>query len=273
MIDLPGKVELLGVCYFPSNGKNVIPNIVPKDVFYIEIVLDGELLYGEGSEQQVCRRGTMLWHQENDETVWRRTAPGREFTSFALRFRLLEPWNRPGHLGHWNKTNELDEFVLEAMRRTFDSGIDRQVLGSYLIHRLLWEFYASTLPDERGEFPLPLAKAITLMQNEDISAESIPFLAELAGVSEAHLYALFRKYLRSTPHKYMLRLRLKKARILLAGSSHPIKEIGALCGFQSLESFYRVFRMETGLTPVQFRRRQTALLQADILRSQTSMKM
>ena len=260
------------MCYFPSNGKNVIPNIVPKDVFYIEIVLDGELLYGEGSEQQVCRRGTMLWHQENDETVWRRTAPGREFTSFALRFRLLEPWNRPGHLGHWNKTNELDEFVLEAMRRTFDSGIDRQVLGSYLIHRLLWEFYASTLPDERGEFPLPLAKAITLMQNEDISAESIPFLAELAGVSEAHLYALFRKYLHSTPHKYMLRLRLKKARILLAGSSHPIKEIGALCGFQSLESFYRVFRMETGLTPVQFRRRQTALLQADILRNQTFVK-
>ena len=45
-----------------------------------------------------------------------------------------------------------------------------------------------------------------------------------------------------------------------------------MCGFQSLESFYRVFRTETGLTPVQFRRRQTALLQADILRSQISVK-
>ena len=273
MIDLPGKVELLGVCYFPSSGKNIIPNIVPKDVFYIEIVLDGDLLYGEGSEQRVCRRGTMLWHQENDETVWRRTSPGREFISFALRFRLLEPWNRPGHLGRWDKMNELDEFVLEAMRRAFDPGIDRQILGSYLIHRLLWEFYASTLPDESGKLPLPLAKAVTLIQNEDVSAEKIPFLAELAGVSEAHLHSLFRKYLHSTPHKYILRLRLKRARVLLSGSSQPVKEIGALCGFQSLESFYRVFRAETGLTPVQYRRRQTALLQADILRSQISMKM
>ena len=272
MIELPGKVELLGVCYFPSVGKNVVPNIVPKDVFYIEIVLDGELLYGDWSEQRICRRGTILWHQENDETVWRRTAPDRDFTTFAIRFRLLEPWARPGHLGRWSSMNELDEFVVDAMRRTFDPAVDRQVLGSYLIHRLLWEFYASTLPQEGGGLPLPLAKAMTLMQNEDIAATGVSRLAELAGVSEAHLHALFRKHLGSTPHKYLLRLRLKKARILLAGSTHPVKEVGAMCGFQSLESFYRVFRTETGLTPVQFRRRHTALLQADALRYHVSVE-
>ncbi|MBQ6596059.1 MAG: helix-turn-helix transcriptional regulator [Lentisphaeria bacterium] len=272
MIDLPGKVELLGVCYFPSIGKKVIPNIVPKDVFYIEIVLDGELLYGDWNEQQICRRGTMFWHQENDETVWRRTAPDKEFTSFAIRFRLLEPWDRPGHIGRWNNLDELDEFVLDAMRRTFDPAVDRRLLGSYLIHRLLWEFYASTLPQESGELPLPLAKAMSLMQNDDIAAVGIPRLAELAGVSEAHLHALFRKHLGSTPHKYLLRLRMKKARILLAGSTQPVKEVGARCGFQSLESFYRVFRAETGLTPVQFRRRNTALLQADALQHHISVE-
>ena len=70
----------------------------------------------------------------------------------------------------------------------------------------------------------------------------------------------------------MLRLRMKKARILLAGSTHPIKEVGAMCGFQRLESFYRVFRAETGLTPVQFRRRNTALLQADALQHHISVE-
>lgn len=272
MFELPGKVELLGVCYYNSNKKNVIPNIVPDDVFYIEIILDGEVYSGDWSEQRICRRGTILWHQKNEETVWRRTAPDREFTSFALRFRKLEDWKRPGRFGQWYNMDTLNEFVIDAMRRTFDSEINKNILANYLINRLLWEFYLSSTTAPDRDLPLSFAKVMALMQNEDMASLKISQIANSIGLSEAHLHNMFRKHLKTTPHKYLLRLRLKRARVLLAGTNHSIKEIGSICGFQSVESFHRVFRNESGITPAQFRKRHSALLNTDIIQAKSEFK-
>ena len=271
MIELPKEVELLGVCYYNSTKKNVIPNIVPEDVFYIEIILDGEVYSGEWGEQRVCKRGDILWHQAGEETIWRRTAPDREFSSFAIRFRKLENWKRPARFGQWYNMDNLNEFVIDAMRRAFDPEIDKKLLGSYLIHRLLWEFYISTV-SPKNDLPLPFAKVIALMQNEDMASMQISELAKTVELSEAHLHNMFRKYLNTTPHKYLLRQRLKRARVLLTGTNHTIKEICGMCGFNSVESFYRVFRNESGITPAQFRRRHIALLHTDLIRSKSTVR-
>ena len=69
-----------------------------------------------------------------------------------------------------------------------------------------------------------------------------------------------------------LRQRLKRARLLLSSTNHTIKEICSMCGFKSVESFYRVFRNESGITPAQFRRRHIALLQTDLVRLKSSVK-
>lgn len=271
MFEPPGAVELLGVCYYNSTKKNVIPNIVPEDVFYIELILDGEVYSGEWSEQRICKRGDILWHQSGEETIWRRTSPDKEFSSFALRFRKLTDWKRPARFGQWYNMDNLNEFVIDAMRRTFDPEIDKKILASYLINRLLWEFYVSTV-SPKNELPLPFAKVIALMQNEDMASMQISQLAKTVELSEAHLHNMFRKYLNTTPHKYLLRQRLKRARVLLSGTTHSIKEICSMCGFKSMESFYRVFRNESGITPANFRRRQIALLQTDLVRCKSSVK-
>ena len=167
--------------------------------------------------------------------------------------------------------DNLNEFVIDAMRRTFDPEINRKILASYLINRLLWEFYVSTV-SPKNELPLPFAKVIALMQNEDMASMQISELAKTVELSEAHLHNMFRKYLNTTPHKYLLRQRLKRARLLLSSTNHTIKEICSMCGFKSVESFYRVFRNESGITPAQFRRRHIALLQTDLVRLKSSVK-
>jgi AraC-like DNA-binding protein len=40
-----------------------------------------------------------------------------------------------------------------------------------------------------------------------------------------------------------------------------------------VESFYRVFRNESGITPAAFRRRHIALLQTDLVRAKSSFKL
>ena len=258
MLDLPGPVELLGVCYYsPRENMQTIPNIVPPDVFYIEIVLSGELKYGELNDRRICRRGMILWHQGGDETIWR--SDGKRFTSFAMRFRLLSPWQRPGHFGEWKDLDTLDDFVVDTMQRFFDQGVDKRIFGNYLINRLFWEFYASTIVSNRPDLPLPLAKAMTLLQNEDVATLTVAQIARSVQVSAPHLNLLFRKHLDITPHSYLLQLRLKRARVLLSNTDQPIKNIAEVCGFNCKETFYRVFRAEQGITPAAYRKRNRVL--------------
>jgi len=273
MLEFPKQAELTGICYFNSTpGQRVIPNVVGKNVFYVEVVQAGEVFYGSQRERHLCRRGTILWHQAGEETVWQRTSPRQEFSSFAMLFRIVTPWERPGHIGNWHNMEELDEFILEAMRRYYNPEFDQRILASYLLARLTWEFYCASLPQSNLSLPLPLVKAMTLLENGDVASRGIAVLAHDVQLSEAHLHTLFQKHLGTTPHQYLLRQRLKRARVLLAGTNMPVKEIGVECGFQSAESFFRAFRKEQGLTPAQFRKRGIALLNSDILHHHVAFK-
>jgi YesN/AraC family two-component response regulator len=50
-------------------------------------------------------------------------------------------------------------------------------------------------------------------------------------------------------------LRVEKAKILLEQNIKPLKEICDLCGFQSYNYFFRVFKNKTGMTPKDYLKR------------------
>lgn len=56
-------------------------------------------------------------------------------------------------------------------------------------------------------------------------------------------------------HKYLLRLRLRRATELLAAGTLPISEIARQCGFESAAYFTRYFRRMIGCTPSEYRHR------------------
>ena len=56
-------------------------------------------------------------------------------------------------------------------------------------------------------------------------------------------------------HKYLLRLRLRRATELLAAANLPISEIARQSGFESAAYFTRYFRRSLGCTPSEYRRR------------------
>jgi transcriptional regulator GlxA family with amidase domain len=199
----------------------------------------------------------ILWHHGGDETIWR--SEGKTWTSFAMRFRLTTPWSRPGHFAQWKDLNSLDDFVVDTMQRFFDPNVDKRIFGNYLINRLFWEFYSSSIVSNRPDLPLPLAKAMTLLQNEDISTLTVAQIANSVQISAPHLNLLFKKYLNTTPHSYLIELRLKRSRVLLSNTDQPIKNIAEICGFNCKESFYRVFRAEQGITPAAYRKRNRVL--------------
>ncbi|WP_260391551.1 helix-turn-helix domain-containing protein, partial [Aeromonas enteropelogenes] len=77
-------------------------------------------------------------------------------------------------------------------------------------------------------------------------------LAQEAGLSEYHFARMFAQSLGCPPHRYLLELRLKRAKQLLAGNE-PLASIAIQCGFSSQGHFGNRFREAFGLSPGQWR--------------------
>ena len=81
-------------------------------------------------------------------------------------------------------------------------------------------------------------------------------LAQVAHLSPFHFARKYKEETQRTPHQALLRIRVRKARVLLSGSQ-TLTEISYSCGFSDQAHFTRVFQSLTGFTPKQFRKATT----------------
>ena len=81
-------------------------------------------------------------------------------------------------------------------------------------------------------------------------------LGELAAVvqlSSHHFGKLFKQSMSISPHQYVLRCRIARAKQLLASPQRSLVNIGQAIGFSDQSHFTNTFRRYTGLTPRQYR--------------------
>ncbi len=111
----------------------------------------------------------------------------------------------------------------------------------------------SQLPEQR---PLMrLGKVLGHMENHRGQDVNMPMLAELAGMSESTLTRRFRKVMGRSPIEHLIRLRMERARQLLASPDLNITEVAQECGFTDSNYFSRRFRSATGQSPRDYRAR------------------
>ncbi len=77
--------------------------------------------------------------------------------------------------------------------------------------------------------------------------------ADLLHISVSWFSHLFTQVIGVSPHKYLLSLRIDKAKELLSYSSMNIAEISASVGFPDSLYFSRLFRRYTGYSPMNYR--------------------
>ena len=79
-------------------------------------------------------------------------------------------------------------------------------------------------------------------------------LAQELGLNRYHLSHLFSEKIGQSFPAYLSRIRLSCACAALAETDRPITEIAEESGFESQRTFFRVFRQQLGVTPLQYRR-------------------
>jgi len=86
---------------------------------------------------------------------------------------------------------------------------------------------------------------------EELTLEDLCLEADL---SAWHFLRAFRGAFGETPHAFLTRMRIERAKDLLTVASRPVTEICFDVGFTSLGSFSTLFRRQVGLSPAEFRR-------------------
>ena len=78
-------------------------------------------------------------------------------------------------------------------------------------------------------------------------------LAQVAGMSNFHFAREFKRTTGTTPHQYLIKIRVERAKALLAKGEMPLIEVGLQSGFSHQSHFTRLFRRLTGTTPMSYR--------------------
>lgn len=111
-------------------------------------------------------------------------------------------------------------------------------------------------PAGRSTLPPVVEAALGIMRRDYAYLDGISELAERLEVSQEYLTRCFCKYTGVTPGKYLNRVRIENAKLLLRQGRHTVQFVSDACGFSNANYFARVFRESVGLNPREYARAQ-----------------
>ncbi|MCD8356920.1 MAG: AraC family transcriptional regulator [Clostridia bacterium] len=123
--------------------------------------------------------------------------------------------------------------------------------------RLLYNTLCYLMEHNPAEAPLPenspAQQAVKYIQSHLGEDLRLKRLAAEVHLSPSHLIRVFRSNLHVSPHEYIVRMRMDRAKYLLKSTDMPIKAIAAEIGYGTESSFTGAFTEKIGVSPRKFR--------------------
>jgi AraC family transcriptional regulator len=179
--------------------------------------------------------------------------------------RLEGELDRPPQ-GSLHELTSEDDFVLRNIMRLLikeadDGGPSGKLYGeslaTALAFRLLYLGRSAKQPDWEKISALPLRtlrRVLDRMRSGIHTTPDLKTLAAEAGYSQSRFLQMFRAATGTTPHQYLLDLKLEKVKELLAARKTSLIDIAAACGFSSHSHLSTAFRQRFGATPSRYAR-------------------
>ncbi len=143
----------------------------------------------------------------------------------------------------------------ELIRQGLGMGRKSQELCAKLLECLCLAISQTAMPhgSMSGKAASSFMRCKEAIQARYMQIESLQELASACGLETAYMCRLFKKFERTSPYNYILRLRMGRAAELLRDGRSLVKEAASACGFQDQYQFSRCFKKVYGIAPGQYR--------------------
>ena len=142
-----------------------------------------------------------------------------------------------------------------------ESVSSRAITGS-AVHSLLTELVVASQEGLSHRADDPVQSAVGFILSHYADDISLDDLARVATVSPSHLIRLFKHQMGTTPHDYLMRYRITRAKELLAETTLTSSVIARQVGFSSESNFSYRFSKMVGQSPRAWRRSSPMLVDA-----------
>src|SRR5882672_10236766 len=95
-----------------------------------------------------------------------------------------------------------------------------------------------------------IKELVHVKMEDDLSLDE---MAQSVGLSTAHFGRMFRKSTGETPHQFVLRQRVERAKAMLRVPDARILDVAVACGFKTQQHFAQVFRDVCRVSPTEYR--------------------
>lgn len=145
--------------------------------------------------------------------------------------------------------------VMRNMPTERSSDIEKNLDFSARLYELMSLLMKNKATSEGGENAY-LASAKRYIKShyfEDITVENI---SSHIGISRKYLFAIFKKYLGVSPKDYIVSYRMRRAEEFLGDESLSVGNIAYSVGYKDPLTFSKMFKMKTGMSPSEYRRKK-----------------
>jgi len=173
-----------------------------------------------------------------------------------LEGRLAPPHDKRGDLRDRAISEILNLLVTEVQSGGASGGLYVDSLVLALTIRFLFLGERQTTRSCRTAM-IPQHHLFRVLEFIESRLEADLTLQELAsevGYSRSHFLRMFHATTGMTPHRYVLKRRVERARQQLEQVEQSIAEVAFRCGFSSQAHLTLAFRKEFGITPAEYRR-------------------
>jgi AraC family transcriptional regulator len=253
----------------------------------IKMILKGEEWYGVGHQQLAVRPGRFLILNDDQEYSCRIDSPEKtrvlsvffrkDFAGSVFRDALyreeafldnpfaggdksLEFFQTLTETDHWLKNH-----VLGLVHKLNVLGYDRDLVDEQLVFLLRHMIHnhknetqraqrvSAIKPGTKTEIYKRLCIAKDVLHSSYMDKPDLAAISHISCLSVPQLVRQFRSVFQTTPHQYLMRVRIEQAANLLKQTSAPVSEITWRCGFEDTSAFCRAFKAVYGISPNVFR--------------------
>jgi AraC family transcriptional regulator len=95
-----------------------------------------------------------------------------------------------------------------------------------------------------------IKELVDAKMEDDLSLDE---MAQSVGLSTAHFARMFRKSTGESPHQFVLRQRIERAKAMLRAPDARVLDVAVACGFKTQQHFAQVFRDVCSVRPTEYR--------------------